>query len=445
MSPIKSIQISNLPNQYNNRTNNIFNWNNESFEIKRLNKIDYISLYLNKNGKICGKDNYGNNLYFQNGEDCPINKIYFSDNNENLAGYKKIELNNGRYLYYTNESIEDKIIIDIRKSYNSKIPINPGLDDLNNFPFYDEIDNIGRNSFLYSINYLGINISSVTEEKLEDFKHKMEVYESCAKGKLASFCLLNIFIFLAFIVFILFIANCEEIQGKVIDILKIIFIVCVGVVYLLYIIFILVCLGIHVQYITNFMNKINSDFEREKNDFKWNLIIFLYEIIFIIIPILIIFLGKYFKCTKNEENVVIPFQTDNNNEINNKNIEKIKELEIKISEKNKDIENLNKKIDKLQNNQNEVMILKTSVIEDEHLMIINFECVFDHSYDYSFQCTNKQIFADLENQLHKKFPNLKDFDIYYLYSGGKITKYYETLEELGIKDREKILFDKIED
>ena len=264
MSPIKSIQISNLANQYNNRTNNIFNWDSESFEIKRLNKIDYITLILNKNGKICGKDNYGNNLYFQNGEDCPINKIYFSDNNENLAGYQKIELNNSRYLYYTNESIEDKIIIDIRKSYNSKIPINPGLDDLNNFPFYDEIDNIQRNSFLYSINYLGINISSVTEEKLEDFKHKMEVYESCAKGKLASFCLLNIFIFLAFIVFILFIANCEEIQGKVIDILKIIFIVCVGVVYLLYIIFILVCLGIHVKYITNFMNKINLDFEREK-------------------------------------------------------------------------------------------------------------------------------------------------------------------------------------
>ena len=90
-------------------------------------------------------------------------------------------------------------------------------------------------------------------------------------------------------------------------------------------------------------------------------------------------------------------------------------------------------------------ILKTSVIEDEHLMIINFECVFDHSYDYSFQCTHKQIFADLENKLHKKFPDLKDFNIYYLYSGGKITKYYETLEELGIKDREKILFDKIED
>ena len=38
----------------------------------------------------------GNNLYFQNGEDCPINKIYFSDNNENLAGYQRIELNNGR-------------------------------------------------------------------------------------------------------------------------------------------------------------------------------------------------------------------------------------------------------------------------------------------------------------------------------------------------------------
>ena len=88
---------------------------------------------MKKDGKICGKDNYGNNLYFPNYEDCPINKIYFSDKNEYLQGYKKINLNNGRYLYYTNESVEDKIIIDIRIAYNSKIPLNPEYqDDLTN-------------------------------------------------------------------------------------------------------------------------------------------------------------------------------------------------------------------------------------------------------------------------------------------------------------------------
>ena len=36
--------------------------------------------------------------------DCPINKIYLSNKNEDLPGYVKLKLKNGKYLYYTNQS-----------------------------------------------------------------------------------------------------------------------------------------------------------------------------------------------------------------------------------------------------------------------------------------------------------------------------------------------------
>ena len=100
MNPIKSIRKNN-----NDATGADFLWKSNPFKIERLNNYDYINIFQNKNGKICGKDNYGNNLYFPNDVDCPINKIYFSDKNEDLIGYEKIGLNDGNYLYYTNESI----------------------------------------------------------------------------------------------------------------------------------------------------------------------------------------------------------------------------------------------------------------------------------------------------------------------------------------------------
>ena len=318
MNPIQSI---NKIDQINNKGKNIFSWKNELFEIKRLNKIDYINSYLNKEGKICGKDSYGNNLYFSYYMGCPINKIYVSNKNENLPGYQKINLNDGNYLYYTNEAIEEKIIIDIKNSSKTKIPLSPQYsDDLTNIPFYEEIDYDGNNSYLFSVNYLGINTSLINGEKLENFEHKMNVYESCSKGKLASFCLLNIFIFFSVLLYIIH-CNCVKLEGKVQDYLILIIAGCSSAIYFLYIIFTLICLGIHDQYITNFMNKINLDFEREKNDVKWNVTIFIYQIILLIIPVLIEVLGKHGKCDrkKNSES-----QTNEINNIQNISLDKKK-------------------------------------------------------------------------------------------------------------------------
>ena len=73
--------------------------------------------------------------------------------------------------------------------------------------------------------------------------------------------------------------------------------------------------------INNFMNKINLDFGREKNDVKWNVTIFIYQIILLIIPVLIEVLGKHGKCDrkKNSES-----QTNEINNIQNISLDKKK-------------------------------------------------------------------------------------------------------------------------
>ena len=148
-----------------------------------------------------------------------------------------------------------------------------------------------KNSYLYSINYLGMNTSSISGEKIENFEHKIKVYKSCSKGKLASFCLINIFLF-----GVLFnkCLKCETIEKIFSYITPFGFLIS----YLLYIIFVIICLSIHVQYITNFMNEINLDFEREKNDFKWNLI----SLIFIIPLICLPYFEETKETEKNEKN-----------------------------------------------------------------------------------------------------------------------------------------------
>ena len=214
LSPLKSIKETSNPTSYdyydyyddyyysNNRyssdsSSNYFSLGNDYLRLEKLNSYDYISIFPNKYGKICGKDSFGNNLYFPNYTDCPINKIYISFYDENIPGYRKLSLKKGKYLYYTNESIDGNIITDLRISYASKIDLNPRYTkDLTNIPFYEEIYSnfSGDNSNLYAINYLGINTSSISGDKIENFEKKIKIYKSLSKGKLALFCLYNIFI-----------------------------------------------------------------------------------------------------------------------------------------------------------------------------------------------------------------------------------------------------------
>ena len=134
---------------------------------------------MNNEGKICGKDNNGNDLYFPNDVECPINEIYFSETNKDIPGYTKIELNNGTFLYYTNQSVDGKIVVDLRISSNNYIPLNPEYSsDFSFIPFFEEIDFDYEleKTYLYSINYLGINSTSISEKeilKIKNFKRKL--------------------------------------------------------------------------------------------------------------------------------------------------------------------------------------------------------------------------------------------------------------------------------
>ena len=85
-----------------------YEWENNYFKVERLNDYNYYNIYNNKNGKKCGKDSYGNYLYFPENIDCPINKIVITNNyiSSDIYNYKQLPLGN-KYLYYTNENIEE--------------------------------------------------------------------------------------------------------------------------------------------------------------------------------------------------------------------------------------------------------------------------------------------------------------------------------------------------
>ena len=139
-------------------------------KLERLTDYNYLIIYSSNNNKLCGKDNLGNNLYFPENIDCPINDIFISKNNEYIRGYSRLTLDYNNYLYYTNKATEGKILIDLRKNYYSEVPIRPGGDsDLNyqSIPFYEELELNKINQNLYSIYYLGINSSLVSKDKLE--------------------------------------------------------------------------------------------------------------------------------------------------------------------------------------------------------------------------------------------------------------------------------------
>ena len=310
--------------------------------------MDYINIYSNQNGKICGKDNYGNNLYFPLDIDCPLNKIYFSNKDEYVSDYVKLKFKNGIYLYYTNQSIEDKIIIDFRISSNQEIPLNPEYPDfLTNIPFYEEIDSICNEEklFLFSINYLGINTSSIDGDnisKIEKLKHNIDVYKSLSKGKLALFCLMNVFIIIIIVIIIILDINNE--------IVAVISGITLGITCLLDEIFVIICLNIHLKYITNFMNKINLDYGRDKNDFKWNLVVLLFFISLGGVPFVVLIIKD-----------LIHYQyTDPNEEI--KRLEKI------IDDKNAQIKQLKKNPqDSRTDNNTEILIINKKETEIERL------------------------------------------------------------------------------
>ena len=473
MNPISSISL------YDNywQLNHNFAWESDYFFIEKLNNFDYINIYTNTNGKICGKDNFGNNLYFPDDVDCPINKIFVSYSNTYLPGYQKLRLNNGKFLYYTNEYIEGKIVTDLRISNLREIPLNPDYSDVKtNIPFYEEIDYNLDNSYLFAINYLGLNTSSVSTDKLKKLKYNIKVYIALSKGKIALFCLQHAFIIIAIIIFC-----CENHKSNPKKCLFIIPIIINIINFLLQIIFVIICLNHHVKYITNFINKINLDFEKDKNDFKWNLIILLYLVVSIPYLLIMSFIIDDDRKSSNEEST--NEININNNDKRTEDIirtkdQKIEELttqiqkmkdtqeiltinnkEKELSKKIEDLKNIitskDEEINKLSRNpqtslellgqkEKEINKLKSSIpfdiSEGEKVISVLF---LGDSIQEPIICTQKQIFNEVENKLYEKFPELKNGEYYFLVGGNKVNKYL-TLEENNIKDGAKILIYELE-
>ena len=253
-NPLQSIEISQVKNHvlgkiiiteiienednayYFDHEFDLYKWKNKYFNIKRLYNFNYCNIYQQSNGKLCGKDSFGNNLYFPNNEECPLNDIIISNSitNKNMTNYTKIDLGSNTFLYYTNKNIEGKIIIDLKINNNYGIYLNPkkpnGLckyvdfssleyefpicflytTTLINAEFYKIIDssktgeiisdylpveNTNDDIYLYSVYYLGINSTSIIDKNMiKSFKTNFKNYQRFSICKYVFFYFNCIFI-----------------------------------------------------------------------------------------------------------------------------------------------------------------------------------------------------------------------------------------------------------
>ena len=360
-SPIKSIELSsvedyelasiksNQPKKYS-----FYNWKENYFKIERLDEFDYMNLYKNKNGKKCGKDSYGNYLYFPENVDCPINDILITNSSINLTNYTKLYLGDNYFLCYTNKNIEGEILIDLKASSSRGVQLNlettneicedyyesilediffenPGeicksFYNFSTIPFYKEIDewqymffiNIKDFSsyqmiYLYSINYLGINSTLIKErEIIGNFRKNMNIYVSFSICKFILFIFNTVFFFAMIIILI-----CDN--KKV----ELIYSIINSVIIIFYIIISIICLYINFKYIQNIMNKINKDFQNNKNEYGYNIIIIIYGFLLLLNYIIIILYSLFIDSEGNfnfRRNINPPLQNNQNIQSTNQNL-----------------------------------------------------------------------------------------------------------------------------
>ena len=325
ISPIKDYEIGKIITK--EEEFKFYSWKNSYFKIKRLNGLNYVNIYKKENGKLCGKDSEGNNLYFPEDIECPINDIIISKNSS-FEGYNKLTLgDNNTYLYYTNKNVEKKIIIDIRANYfenyfyNVWLNLNKSNDlchclensfdickdyyAINLGTFFERIDywdmslffvksNISTKSYglvLNTFTYLGINKYNIEEKgKTSNFEKNMKYFQNNITFKF-HYIYINVLIFIIINIFLL-INNNNKIQF----IISIIFLIMKFGNLLLY----SISLNIKINYIKNYMDKINNNFYENRNDYQFSIYIFIYEIIIFFSLLFIIIYIFWFKDSKRE-------------------------------------------------------------------------------------------------------------------------------------------------
>ena len=127
----------------------------------------------------------------------------------------------------------------------------------------------------------------------------------------------------------------------------------------------------------------------------------------------------------------------------------IKELEIKLIEKDKLITDLNKRIKELENIsnnkintnniielENEIKLFRTyyNLADNEKLISIKFISV-NQDIDFTVIAKNTDVFSKIEKMLYDKYPKYLESENYFLVSGIKINK-QKTLEQNKIKNND---------
>ena len=99
----------------------IYNILDNYFIIKKMpSNFNYPNIILNKESSLykkCGIDSIGNSLYFDKNIECPINFIQIGNENDTIyqtESIKRLNLGNGKILYYSNKFINNKIITNLQ-------------------------------------------------------------------------------------------------------------------------------------------------------------------------------------------------------------------------------------------------------------------------------------------------------------------------------------------
>ena len=346
------------------RNKNSIELKNIILNLERFDDYDYFNIYSNKTGRICGKDNFGNNLYFPKDVDCPINEIFISQYYLYTTDYDQIKISDNEYLYYTKQNTQGNIIIDLG--------VNSNLEELNSdytFPLYEEIyyENNFNKSFLYSTNYIGLNLSSFTEkesEKINDFRNNFDKYKSFYDCKIAFILIDNFFIILYSS--LVFKRECERDNCCTFCIIFLF-----SAIKIIYFIISIINFLFQKEYINGFLYKINYDFSLKKRNLDFDIIIIIYSIILlsfsILTSLMTCFYIKLFELKKEKKEKDNPNETrinnekpaikDDTSEISlktkmNEMKDEIKEKEEEINELNENITNLNEKNEKILNEKN---------------------------------------------------------------------------------------------
>ena len=198
-----------------------------------------------KNGKICGKDINGIDLYVPKYKECPINDIYLGLEGDEKQGYSKIYCYyKGFYLFYTNTNTEGRIIESLHSHYYSDDDEDDEDDNYYDNYYYE------KNNSTYEY-YLGVNLmleNKNTNNKNINFndtiKNLEENYINLKKFNIGKYIL-----FAFFIIFIIFFSVL-----LILDDPQIAFLGC-GIFILIFsfifVIICIICLNYKIKYIKN--------------------------------------------------------------------------------------------------------------------------------------------------------------------------------------------------